>query len=491
MTRAKIRVFALVGAIAFLMAFAPALGAAARNASQKEGAGVPAPGVQSSQDGLQLPIPAGYVHRPSVEFFTGLSCPSCMAGPHPDMERMWNESGYDPRQDFTYVTFHELNGGGVDDLNSQDSTDRMRYYQPGISGTPDAEFDGGYIELGGMTGGTLNYDTAKTAVKDSQGRDQTKIDPRHPVQSLRNGFKFVRLEVRQMFDGSSGFAVAVKATYLGTTALVDTKALNGQLCVFMVEDNVTAFSTNTKQNELNHNVFRGYAFKDQTFSLKSGESKTFSTNWDVPKGGRVPVKPGDISAVAVVYDADDTTSQPGAQGNPNRVPRAIQSATPLSTAYDSQCAIPQLGVLKMTRSGDRVKFTASFDAPRGIAAAYALYNSEAANATNWSVATFNLTGSNCKEGETCSVYNNATGTVVLGAPGAKPLYVTMLMYDGNMTQGRINLNNLTAHALAETAVPASIPGWAVGGVLGGMVAVGIAYLWKKGKLPIGKRRQSA
>jgi hypothetical protein len=145
----------------------------------------------------------------------------------------------------------------------------------------------------------------------------------------------------------------------------------------------------------------------------------------------------------------------------------------------------------MTRSGDRVKFTASFDAPRGIAAAYALYNSEAANATNWSVATFNLTGSNCKEGETCSVYNNATGTVVLGAPGAKPLYVTMLMYDGNMTQGRINLNNLTAHALAETAVPASIPGWAVGGVLGGMVAVGIAYLWKKGKLPIGKRRQSA
>ena len=491
MTLARVPVMALSMTLAFLMAFAPAFGTANTSAPRKEGPAANAPGAISSGDGLQLPVPAGYVHRPSVEFFTGLSCPSCMAGPHPDMERMWNESGYDPKQDFTYITFHELNGGGVDDLNSQESTDRMRYYQPGISGTPDAEFDGGYIELGGMTGGTLSYDTAKKAVSDTQGRDQTKMDPRHPVQSLRNGFKFVKLEVRQMFDGSSGFAVAVKATYLGTTAVVDTKALNGELEVFMVEDNVTAYSTNTKQEELNHNVFRGFAFKDQTFSLKSGESKSFTASWDVPKGTKVPVKPGDISAVAVVYDTDDSTSQPGTQGNPNRVPRAVQSATPLSTAYDSQCAIPQLGVLKMSRSGEKVRFTASFDAPKGIAAAYVLYNSEAANATNWSVACFNLSGSDCKEGQTCSVYNNATGNAVLNAPADKSLYVTMLMYDGNMTQGRINLNNITAHALVAKSVPLSIPGWAVGGVLGGIVAVGVVYLWKKGKLPVGKRQQAA
>ena len=292
MTLARVPVMALSMTLAFLMAFAPAFGTANTSAPRKEGPAANAPGAISSGDGLQLPVPAGYVHRPSVEFFTGLSCPSCMAGPHPDMERMWNESGYDPKQDFTYITFHELNGGGVDDLNSQESTDRMRYYQPGISGTPDAEFDGGYIELGGMTGGTLSYDTAKKAVSDTQGRDQTKMDPRHPVQSLRNGFKFVKLEVRQMFDGSSGFAVAVKATYLGTTAVVDTKALNGELEVFMVEDNVTAYSTNTKQEELNHNVFRGFAFKDQTFSLKSGESKTFTASWDVPNGDQGPDKTG-------------------------------------------------------------------------------------------------------------------------------------------------------------------------------------------------------
>src|SRR5512137_1173169 len=61
-----------------------------------------------------MPVPGGYRHRPVVEFFTGLSCPSCMGGPHPDMEKLWEENGYDPQQDFTYVVFHELNGGGED-----------------------------------------------------------------------------------------------------------------------------------------------------------------------------------------------------------------------------------------------------------------------------------------------------------------------------------------------------------------------------------------
>jgi hypothetical protein len=435
-----------------------------------------------------LPVPAGYIHRPSIEFFTGLSCPSCMAGPHPDMERLWNGSGYDPKQDFTYVSFHELNGGGVDDLNFQDSTDRMRYYQPGVSGTPDSEFDGGYIELGGMTGGTLNYDTAKTAVSDCQGRDQTKIDPRHPIQSMRNGFKFVKLGVRQMFDGKDGFAVMASVEYLGTTAFVDTKALNGQLYVFMVEDNVTCYSTNTKQDELNHNVFRGYAFQAETFSLSSGQSKQFSTTWTIPDM-KVPIKPADMSCVAVVYDADDTTSQPGTQGNPNRVPRAIQSATPLSTAYDNQLPVPNIGSVKLTRNGDKVRLSASFDAPKGVAVAYALYNTEAANATNWSVAQFNLSGAEC-EGDTCAVFENATGTVSLNAPADKQLYVTVLMYDGNMTQGKADLNNITAHS-AILKANLSIPGWAVGGLVGALAVVGVIYLWKKGKLPIGKKQQAA
>lgn len=464
-------------ALALLMISAPVLAEAGRRAPQDVEQAV-------------LAAPAGYIHRPSIEFFTGLSCPSCMAGPHPDMERLWNESGYNPQQDFTYVVFHELNGGGVDDLNDQVATDRMRFYQPGVSGTPDSEFDGGYIELGGMTGGTLNYDTAKSAVQTCKDRINTKINPLHPIQSLRNGFKFLKLDVRQMFDGDAGYSVMVTAKYLGTSAFVDTKSLNGLLYVFMVEDNVTAYSKVDKKDTLNHNVFRGYAFNAEAFTLKPGASMNFNTNWEIPKGTKVPIKPGDLSAVAVVYDADDTTSAPGTQGNPNRVPRAIQSATPLSTAYDAQNRLPQLGSIKMTRSDDKVRFTASFDAPKGIAAAYALYNTEAANATNWSVATFNLSGSDCEEGETCTVYTNATGTASLSAPAEKQLYVTILMYDGNMTQGKADLNNMTAHSAVAKPGQLSIPGWAAGGIIGGLVAVGILYLWKKGKLPIGKKQQA-
>jgi hypothetical protein len=435
------------------------------------------------------PVPAGYVHRPVAEFFTGLSCPSCMAGPHPDMERLWEENGYDPKQDFTYVVFHELNGGGVDDLNNDEATERMRYYQPGVSGTPDVNFDGGYIELGGMTGGTLNYETAKSAVQTCKDRVNTVIDPRHPIQSLRNGFKFVKLDVRQMFDGEGGFAVMVEASYLGTTALVETKSLNGLLYVFMVEDNVTAFSKVEKTNVSNHNAFRGYAFKGESFTLTSGQSKKFSTSWTIPDA-KVPIKPADVNCVAVVYDADDTTSQPGAQGNPNRVPRAVQSATPLSTAYDAQLAVPAIGTVEMTRSGDKVKLTAKFDAPNGVAAAYAFYNTEAANATEWTPATFNLTGSECEDGETCAIYKDAVGTLSLSIPSDKQLYMTVLMYDGNMTQGRADLNNITAHSAVPKA-NASIPVWAVGAALGLLAVVGIVYLWKKGKLPIGKKQQAA
>ena len=483
MKRTKFSVMAFATALAILMMLTPAFGAPSRPAPQ--GAG---PGSVSGQPAA----PAGYIHRPSIEFFTGLSCPSCMAGPHPDMERLFEENGYRPQQDFTYVAFHELNGRGVDDLNTQDATDRMRYYQPGISGTPDSEFDGGYVELGGMTGGTLNYDTAKSAVQTCKDRINTKINPLHPIQSLRNGFKFVKLDVRQMFDGAGSFSVMVTAKYLGTSAFVDTKSLNGQLYVFMVEDNVTAYSKVEDRNVLNHNVFRGFAFKGEAVALKSGESKNLNTNWDIPASTDpkwIPIKPQDVSAVAVVYDLDDTSSQTGTQGNPNRVSRAVQSATPLSTAFDNRLSAPGVGAVKLERSGDRVKLSATFDAPRGVACAYALFNTEAANATNWTAATFNLTGTEC-EGDTCAVFENATGTVSFKAAGDRQLYVTLLMYDGNMTQGKADLNNITAHS-AVIKADVSIPGWAVGGLLGGVLAVGVIYLWKKGKLPIGKKQQAA
>jgi hypothetical protein len=104
------------------------------------------------------------------------------------------------------------------------------------------------------------------------------------------------------------------------------------------------------------------------------------------------------------------------------------------------------------------------------------------------VAQFNLTGTEC-EGDTCAVFENATGTVGLSAPSDKQLYVTVLMYDGNMTQGKADLNNITAHS-AVLKANVSIPGWAVGALVGVMAVAGVIYLWKKGKLPIGKKNQA-
>jgi hypothetical protein len=436
---------------------------------------------------VQLPVPSGYVHRPVIEFFTGLSCPSCMGGPHPDMEKLWEESGYDPVQEFTYIAFHELNGGGVDDLNNQDSTDRMRFYQPGRSGTPDAEFDGGYIELGGVANTeSVSYASAKMAEQTCKDRYQTTIDPLHPIQSLRNGFKFVTLEVNQMFTGD-GFAVMAKATYLGTSALVETKSLNGQLYVFMVEDNVTAFSKVNGQDELNHNVFRGYAFQAVAFTLKSGESKDFVADWPIPAGEKVPVKPADVNAIAVVYDTDDTSSENNNQGNRAGVPRAIQSATPLSTAYDTGNDIPKASSVQVTSSGGKTKIAATFDDSNGISSAYALYNTEAANATNWSVAQFNLTGTEC-EGDVCSVYENASGTAVIDAGAAERLFVTLLLYDGNGTQGKMELANITARASLAKATVMSVPAWAIGAAAAGVGVVAVFYLWKKKMLPIQKKQ---
>jgi len=445
-------------------------------------------GNRHSQDGApaQLPVPAGYVHRPVIEFFTGLSCPSCMGGPHPDMEKLWDESGYDPKQEFTYISFHELNGGGVDDLNNQDSTDRMRYYQPGRSGTPDAEFDGGYIELGGVANTeSVSYTSAKSAEQTCKDRYQTTIDPLHPLQSLRNGFKFVKLEVNQMFSGD-GFAVIVKATYLGTSAFVETKSLNGQLFVFMVEDNVTAFSKVNGQDELNHNVFRGYAFNAQAFSLKSGESKDFATNWPIPSGEKVPVKPADVNAIAVAYDTDDTSSENNNQGNRAGVPRAVQSATPLSTAYDSQNDIPRASAVQMTSSGGKMRISATFDDSNGMSSAFALYNTKAANATNWSVAQFNLTGTEC-EGDVCVVYENATGSAVLDVRADQKLFVTLLLYDGNGTQGKLELANITVRASLANVTVMTVPAWAIGAVAAGVGVIAVFYLWKKKLIPLGTR----
>ena len=94
--------------------------------------------VAGGSDGLEkpevvtyAPPPEGYIHRPLIEFFTGLSCPSCMgSGPNDEspekvVHETWLEGEEEPSAPFSTIVFHELNGGGVDDLNNDEATARI------------------------------------------------------------------------------------------------------------------------------------------------------------------------------------------------------------------------------------------------------------------------------------------------------------------------------------------------------------------------------
>jgi len=110
----------------------------------------------------------GWTHRPIVEHFTGLSCSPCMNVAHPDLTRLWEEEGYTAEQPWTYVEWHEYNGGHVDDLATEDTKERMRFYQPGVSATPCADVDGGYVECGGAhQSNSCDYETVKQALHNS------------------------------------------------------------------------------------------------------------------------------------------------------------------------------------------------------------------------------------------------------------------------------------------------------------------------------------
>lgn len=427
--------------------------------------------------------PAGYIHRPVAEFFTGLSCPSCMDGPHQDMEKLWEENGYKPEQPRTMVVFHELNGGGVDDLATDDSKERMRYYQPGVSGTPDAEFDGGFIELGGMTGGTLNYQSASDAYAKSESRADGKINPLHPWKSVRAGFRLVRLTVDQSFNGD-GFGFVAEATLLGSTAPLDTRPLHGTMYVFFVEDNVTAFSTVLKSDVNNHNVFRGYGLKDKQFTIKKGESFTISGSWEIPADAKVPVKAADVSAVAVVYDMDDTSSEDGNSGNPSTVPRTVQSATPLSSAFDRLNDIPLVTNVTARLKGDSIIVTAEVDDANGTSAAFLFYNYNSTNSSAWNHTEMNVTGKEqCTEGA-CSAFADAHLRASIPAKEGKAVYVRFLVYDGNGTEGKTVALRVVAGAGSS---PRTVPGgyWPVVIVASVAVLGLLAYRgFRRGRAPV-------
>jgi cytochrome c-type biogenesis protein len=375
-----------------------------------------------------------------------------MGGPHQALEQLWDEHAEVPEQPFTYIEFHLNSGKGGDELTTPEGEARAAHYMPGIAYTPDAEFDGGYIKLSGSD--EITYPNAKSAIEDCTTRYEREFNPLHPLQSLRTSFKFVELFVDQTFTGD-GFAVSVTIHYLGSTAIVGREQLRGTLYVFMVEDNVEAYSKALETTVLNRNVFRGYAIENHEFTLGLDETYTIITDWDLPQGLAIPIKPADITAIAAVYDLDDTSSEEGNQGNRAQVPRCIQTATPRSTAFDRNNDLPVVADISLRYRDGKLKLDVKLEDSDGIAedGAYALYNLEAPNSTRWSYVKMNISGEElCDESGVCYAYTDSTATAIIPLSPRATIYLLILAYDGSGieygsmlgAQGKSEIYNYTA-----------------------------------------------
>ena len=390
--------------------------------------------------------PKGWTHRPLAEHFTGLSCPPCMSGAHPDSTRLWEEEGYTEGYPWNYIEFHELNGGGEDDLMTDESRDRMRYYQPGVSGTPSLEIDGGYVQCGGSHGSSAdaNYDDIKQAIYDSGERD---------------AIKKVNIDIRAMYDGIS-FVMNVTIDYLENNEPffptleepIPDDTLQGSLSVFMVEDNVTAWSKTNEEIVTCHNVFRENALLDFQFEMEIGETLNKLVVWEVPTtmiidGEEIPIKvpinPKNVFPLAAVYNLDDTSSGRG-DGSENNdgddgdgSPRALNSATPLTTKYDNNDVPPKITLQAPSSQEGKAVVNALIEDDGGeLAGAFVLFReikAENDNNSEWFYKSLTIDGEEC-EGDICTI-GSGEAHAVLNFTEDTAIEYSIVAYDGNWTKG--------------------------------------------------------
>ena len=291
--------------------------------------------------------PNDWTHRPFVELFSSLSCVYCMSYADPAMDEVIHDVEMDESNPYNVIVFHQTNGGAGDDpFHTEKSKSRMTDHY-GQTGTPNAQFDGNYRYVGG--GGESNYQDYVQAIEDSGVREGEGND---------EPFKIVDLDLYSEFIGSESegeagqFKITVDVLYHGQTGgddglptepddvLGESPDLNGELFVFMVEDGVPAYSSYLDSVWNNRMVFREYAIEDEEFTLEEGDAATFSAVWKVPTTQtdgdgitgdiKIPINPGRMVPIAVVFDRDDTDSGNDQDSNGDDTyptPRSIHSAT--------------------------------------------------------------------------------------------------------------------------------------------------------------------
>ncbi len=431
--------------------------------------------------------PYGWTHRPVLEHFTGLSCGPCMDGAHPDATRLWEEEGYSEGYPWNYIEFHELNGGGEDDLATYDSYDRMKYYQPGVSGTPCLDSDGGYVQLGGShaTTAEATYEDMKTALEDSGNRDEIKK---------------VNIQIGTIFDGNM-FTIKVIVDYIqndepffpSPDEPLPDDTLNGLLHVFMIEDNVTAWSKTNDEFVTTHNVFREYAIEGKEFEMQPGDSEDYYAEWEVPttmvtrdpdtgdpvtEDIKIPVNPNNVYPVAVVYDLDDRSSGRG-DGSENNdgdggdgTPRALNSATPASTAYDLDNKPPSIEIIEPTSEDGKIKINALIeDDGNELTAAFVIYRELGKNELQWEYRALTIDGEECDD-DVCTIGSGESYSV-LPISDSKTVEYSIAAYDGNWTKGSSGMNIASVDSGDDDGISVLMVGGVV--VILALIGAGLYY----------------
>lgn len=380
--------------------------------------------------------PNGYTHRPIMELFTSTSCGPCMNYADPAIAELWETEGDTPEQPWVFIAFHQSSGGALDDkFVTDESKERAEHYL--VQATPTAEFDGGYIEVIG--GGEDTKDEYDQDFDDSGNRDDEIFSA--------TDFKEVTMYIHQEFDGD-GFMVNVSVEY---PIDLDDKmpTLDGTLEVFMVEDDIWAYSSALDEVVLLHNVFRGYAIKDMDVQLNQGDSATFIGRWDIPHDVEVPVDPLNVFAVAVLYDDDDTSSEREADGNHHaQSPRAVQCTTPRATLYDLGEEGPIIGVPEITWNGRAWDIEVYLNDDDNMSSAWIFYTTNyTENSTDvieWQWAEMILP-SEC-HGPVCDIASSGIAKVEIELGRTEAFYFRIVAYDGNKTASISDIMNSVDYA---------------------------------------------
>jgi hypothetical protein len=254
--------------------------------------------------------------------------------------------------------------------------------------------------------------------------------------------------------------------------------------MYSFEEDVEAYSTVLDENVNNHNVFRGYAIENQDFTLANDETYSTTVEWKIPDA-KIPIKPGDITAIAAVYDLDDTNSEKGTMGNDAQVPRCIQSATPRSTAYDKNNDMPIVTDFVTSFNGE-FQIVANLDDEDGVSKAYVLYNTEAQNSTEWSYVEMELAGEElCDDQGVCFAYAQSSATATIDIEDGATLYFMFLLYDGAGVefgglgaQGKSEMYNFTITGANNNNAANSLSGGAIGAVIGVCAIIVILIMFK-------------